>query len=87
MPVFALIGRQLGVAGGWFNLAGVGGVLGWFGVELGEAESRLLLGGFRVDFAWIWGSLGGCAAGLAVPVGLLLGCGYASLVSVLGRCP
>ena len=34
--------------------------MGWFGVDLGEAEgltSRLLLGGFRVDFEWVWGGL------------------------------
>ena len=29
----------------------------WFGVDLGRTDIQLL-GGFRVDFGWIWGWLG-----------------------------
>ena len=47
--------------------------MGWFGVDLGEAKgwaSRLLLGGFRVDFGWVW--VGWLMASRKLGVGILL---------------
>ena len=50
--------------------------MAWFGVDLGEGlTSRLPLGGFGVDFEWVWVGLQlicvRCAAGLAAALGLL----------------
>ena len=70
----ALIGRQLGVAGGWFKLRSLlTWVLWWFGVYSG-LTSRLLFGvGLTLDGLGLGLELicVGCAAGKTVPVGLL----------------
>ena len=66
--------------------AGLGFVWGSFRLGNGLIP-RMLLGGFKVDFESVWVGLelicARCAAGLAVALGLLQGCGCASFGLVL----